>query len=1154
MSAIFISYTNRDEDGQRWALWLMERLRAWKYESRFLDKDETDGIRVGDDWRRELHQKLAHCRVVIAICSSAYETSPWCMAEVGIAVDRGKRLFPVVVGGASLPLLLQHSQSVSLSDSIQVTGSPDDTSGALLKLRESLDNWLDWRDKLKWKQGECPFPGLDAFQERYAPVFFGRDAAIAKLRERVNSLSGVVPAFLLLLGASGYGKSSLVRAGLLPGLKSDANRPWLVLEPFRPGRTPLARLEGVVADAFRRHGQSPPAEPLRTGTTLADQLEALRRLGEGREAPAVIVIDQLEELLAEARQSGAEEETSEGERFLAVLLELLHTPLAGVLVIATLRTDALAPLQAMRPDLFALASHFPLEPIQREDYGELISGPAARSGWIAQPGLPERLVHESGSGDALPLLAFTLEKLWRRREQRGTAVAGPEGQWWDLTLDDSDALGGGVGGGGVAGVVSQQAGEVWQERTSSKDDTAALRGAFLDHLVRLGEDGLATKQAARWSELPAASKPLLERFVAARLLVTGKGDAQNQVEIAHEALLRTWPTLVKWLSEGREELLQRRRVERLCADLTAEKAEPLRRTALEELARMAAGGGGESRAVAKEALAPLTAMLHAPQALEWEREDAALLLALIGAAEPLRECLADGEAPVAVRRRAAESLGLLASRCGDPARCAELAKELEGWMRKERVDVWIVVGKEPAVLEEMRPAARKQVANQVEQARAAGQLKGVGEAQLRGLVEQAEDEACRSLLWASGKAPGWAEHDACLPLLQGASRGVQLAASAALPLVGRGPGRVVPMLTLSALAEEGGLRVRTEVVEVPVWRLPLPELAGEGPQQLELVVVPGGDYVIGSPEGEEGRDVYRRIRQGCEGIEVEVRRRVRLESFALLRHPITQAQWRAVVEATPEEGRGNLTASPGTYKPERLWERYGQPGALPVDIVSWNDCQEWLKCLNAWITGQWPLWAGQHPALPQMVPQLALPSESLWEAACRARQVENESDPRADSFAFGATLDPSWANYDGNTTYGLGRKGIYRQRPVSIGFFGLVNRLGLADMHGQLFEWCADQWHRNPLPEAQRQRHGWLGRRRGKPEPEVLDGAALDGPDPGLAQVPLEQAMRLLRGGSWFNGPRHCRSAFRSSLHPASRDSIAGFRVCCLPPGLILYT
>jgi formylglycine-generating enzyme required for sulfatase activity len=221
--------------------------------------------------------------------------------------------------------------------------------------------------------------------------------------------------------------------------------------------------------------------------------------------------------------------------------------------------------------------------------------------------------------------------------------------------------------------------------------------------------------------------------------------------------------------------------------------------------------------------------------------------------------------------------------------------------------------------------------------------------------------------------------------------------------------------------------------------------------------------------------------------------------------------------------------------------------------VSWNDCQEWLKGLNAWITGQWPLWAGQHPALQQEVPHLALPSESLWEAACRARQVENESDPRADSFAFGATLDPSWANVDGNNTYGLGRKGIYRQRPVPIGFFGLVNCFGLADLHGQILEWCADQWHPNPLPEAQRQRHGWLGR-GGKPEPEVLDGAALDGPDPGLAQAPLEQAMRLLRGGSWFPVPHYCRSASRISSLPDSRLHDAGFRVCCLPPGLLLYT
>ena len=106
------------------------------------------------------------------------------------------------------------------------------------------------------------------------------------------------------------------------------------------------------------------------------------------------------------------------------------------------------------------------------------------------------------------------------------------------------------------------------------------------------------------------------------------------------------------------------------------------------------------------------------------------------------------------------------------------------------------------------------------------------------VVEQLQQQ-----LWADGQAPGWAEHDALLPLLQGASRGLQLAASADLPLLGSGPGRRVPMLTLTALEEGSGLRIRTEVVKRAVWTLPLP-----GGEQLELVVVPeAGRTGIGSP-------------------------------------------------------------------------------------------------------------------------------------------------------------------------------------------------------------------------------------------------------------------------------------------------------------------
>jgi formylglycine-generating enzyme required for sulfatase activity len=158
-----------------------------------------------------------------------------------------------------------------------------------------------------------------------------------------------------------------------------------------------------------------------------------------------------------------------------------------------------------------------------------------------------------------------------------------------------------------------------------------------------------------------------------------------------------------------------------------------------------------------------------------------------------------------------------------------------------------------------------------------------------------------------------------------------------------------------------------------------------------------------------------------------------------------------------------------------------------------------------------------------------LPSESQWEAACRA----GASTP----FHFGDTLDANWANFDGGYVYGPGRQGVYRQSTVPVGFFGLVNRWGLADMHGQVFEWCADQWHPDPAAE------GWPS-----------DGTAWEGVDPALeAKGTAQKDWKLLRGGSWFSEPHDCRAACRHSFHPANIDTTVGFRPCCLlPPGFLL--
>jgi formylglycine-generating enzyme required for sulfatase activity len=427
---------------------------------------------------------------------------------------------------------------------------------------------------------------------------------------------------------------------------------------------------------------------------------------------------------------------------------------------------------------------------------------------------------------------------------------------------------------------------------------------------------------------------------------------------------------------------------------------------------------------------------------------------------------------------------------------------------------------DPAVVAEVTEA----VDAYVSQLAAAGRLEGMGEELIARSRQDLVEQELRRRPCDSGTAPGWAEHDARLPLLQGASRGLQLAASADLPLLGSGPGRRVPMLTLTAEEEGSGLRIRSEVVKREVWKLPL--AAGE---QLELVVVEGGEYWIGSPKEEAGRSVYseQRFRQKCEGVDVEALRKVRLMSYTMVRHPISQAQWRAVVEGVAPDQRGQLEPSPNTFREEDSWERYGQPGALPVDSVSWNQCQQWLQALNGWLASRWTDWAEENPGLGSQAVQLALPSESQWEAACRAMKASSAEAPKSPPFHFGATLDPSWARYDASYTYGRGRRGDYKKRPVPIGFFGLVNRWGLAELHGQLLEWCADQWHRDPVSGA------------------PGDGSALEGPDSGLAEVPSEQEMKLMRGGSWFSYPLFARAAFRHCVLPVAGATDVGVRPGC---------
>jgi formylglycine-generating enzyme required for sulfatase activity len=1055
VSSIFISHSSYDN---AWA----ERIREWlldeqeqrpqeqRFRSLFLDFDPDDGIQAGERWRDQLYEHLQLCAAVIVICSEAYAASQWCLAELGVAMASGKLVLPVrIAAGTPLPKLLSETQATALA----VIDLEQGTDSGWERLLIGLEP-LSWQSRLPWpppgEPGASPFPGLHAFERRHAAVFFGQDQVRLELQAAINQLPQRQSRLLLILGASGCGKSSLLRAGLVPWLTEADRRLWIVLEPFRPGKKPFDWLHQALSDRFAAVGGILEGEPALTVEMLSDQLEDLRRLSGQQDARVVIPIDQFEELLGRGNDLNQKVAVA-ADAFLNLLAELLAMEDSQVLIIATLRSDFYGQLQLHPSGLHRLAGPpLPLGPMDPAGFRQVIEGPAQRVGLRLESALSDALVNDTATGDALPLLAFTLEELWKKR------VAGA-----GLTLEQYKAFG------RLNGAVQRTADAVLSSSGAGDGEIAALQEAFVEHLIRLTSDGHAAKQPARRSALPAPSRRLVDLFVKARLLVAGKGDDHDQVEIAHEALLRTWPTLVGWIVAGRESLLQRLRARRLAEDLKPHAPERQRRQALEQLAELAAAGGNERRAVEKEATGQLAALLaqgtvpEENRRNEEDRQDAALVLALIGAEEPLVKCLANPNAPMTLRRRAAESLGLLAKRSGkaDP-QAIELRQRieavLEGWLRSDALNLLVV------------------------------------------------------------DTEGWAQHDARLPLLQGASRGLQLAASTDLPLLGSGSGREVPMLTLTAMEEGSGLRIRTEVVEVPVWKLPLP-----GGEQLELVVVPAGTAQLGSPATEHDRSAvmkwFAANRDGCNsGVDVEALRPVRLDEFALVRQPISQRQWRVVVENVGEIEQ-ELDKAPGLAKAENLWDRYGQPGEFAVDSVSWHQSQEWLRRLNRWLQQ-----LGPDQGFTCKAPQLMLPSENEWEGACRA----GSKTP----FHFGDTLDASWALYDATAyPFGRGRKGAKDGKPWINGTSGLVNRLGLTELHGQLWEWCEDSWHPNPAGD-------------GRPE----DCRPWRDEDANLLRIrSVQRGWKLLRGGSWFVSAHNSRAAVRMSFTPGYNDSDYGLRPCC---------
>jgi WD40 repeat protein len=535
MSQIFISHSSRDAEQ---AARLLECLHAHGLVETFLDFDKHAGLAPGADWERTLYREIVGAEAVILILTKNWFDSKWCFAEFTQARALGKAIFPLIEAPTG---------ETFVSGDIQHLDLVKDREGGLARLATELTEVVvNARGGFGWDQTRPPYPGLLAFDEADAAIYFGRDDDIRRLIERLNARRAQGGAKLIaILGASGSGKSSLLRAGVLPRLKRD-KRNWIALPPFRPQLHPLEELAQAVAIAlgpgadWRHWRDALSSENL--PRALSDLARDLRAAHASNEAQILISVDQAEELFGAAERTGA-------EQFLRVLNGLQDERLP-FLVAMTLRSDFLGKLQEA-PGLTAPFEGFSLKPMPLARVRDIIEGPARVAGLTVDDALVAAAMNDAATDDALPLLAFALRELYDRF-----------GQKKHLTLEAYRALGDDTGQlSPLENAVRRKADEVLAVAKSSPGDLQALRQAFVPAMVRVNSEGEYARRPARFDTLPSNARPLIERLARARLLIIHTEKDLTMVEVAHEALLRKWPLLRGWLDEEREFLIGRDQLE-----------------------------------------------------------------------------------------------------------------------------------------------------------------------------------------------------------------------------------------------------------------------------------------------------------------------------------------------------------------------------------------------------------------------------------------------------------------------------------------------------------------------------------------------------------------------------------------------------------------
>ncbi|WP_239342060.1 TIR domain-containing protein [Frankia sp. CiP3] len=527
MARVFVSHAS---DGAVQA----DVVHRWLVEGRhevFLDLHRVDGIPIGEDWRQTLHGRLRWADAVVCIVTENYKTSTWCKIEAEIARSRGILLVPITGASGVRDPSLEGLQVITSYES-----APERAREDLLRTMNRLDARGGWG----WPDGKSPFPGLLPFTPDLHRVFFGRDQErrdlIRMLRAsdaRNNS------SVILLVGPSGCGKSSLLQAGVMPAMAGEAG--WQVLPPIRPSQRPLVALSRALAEIYRDGSASERDQTVDTDFTSV--MLAARRLRAtslpGQHDRILIAFDQFEEVI---NQANSKTRAELGDFF-------RQSPDADIQLIATLRSEFLDQILTEPAFLGTEFAVYTLASLPAKAIRTVVESPVAAAGMKIPERLLAQIVEDSGGGEGLPLLAFTLSQI----------TAGL-GYGSTLSEDLYRAIG------GVQGALINEAQEALKQAarmsgTSSRD--------VIDSLLRLvdfNDTGQPTRRRVDVAQLSTKELAEFEVFVERRLLYTDSTASGRAIMVSHEALFSAWPPLQEAIDSAAKALKARAVAERLAAE------------------------------------------------------------------------------------------------------------------------------------------------------------------------------------------------------------------------------------------------------------------------------------------------------------------------------------------------------------------------------------------------------------------------------------------------------------------------------------------------------------------------------------------------------------------------------------------------------------